>query len=39
MVEAPDTTGYYKVCGVSENRIIVNEDNGYYKILDYNGNG
>ena len=38
MVEDPDNAGCYKVCGVSENRIIINVDNRYYKILDYNGN-
>ena len=25
------------VCGVAENRIVINVDNRYYKILDYNG--
>ena len=28
--------GDSKVCGISENRIIINVDNRYYKILDYN---
>ena len=26
----------YKVCGVAENRIVINVDNRFYKILDYN---
>ena len=26
------------VCGISENRIIINVDSRYYKILDYNSN-
>ena len=38
MVEDPNKAGCCKVCGVSENRIIVNVDNRFYKILDYNGN-
>lgn len=40
MVENTDTdtdsTFAYKVCGVAENRIVINVDNRYYKILDYN---
>ena len=38
MVKNTDGTSEYKVCGVAENRIIINVDNRYYKILDYNGN-
>lgn len=37
MVENTDGTSEYKVCGVAENRIVINVDNRYYKILDYNG--
>ena len=36
MVENTDSTFAYKVCGVAENRIVINVDNRYYKILDYN---
>ena len=36
-VENTDGTSEYKVCGVAENRIVINVDNRYYKILDYNG--
>ena len=37
MVKNTDSTSEYKVCGVAENRIVINVDNRYYKILDYNG--
>ena len=37
IVENTDGTSAYKVCGVAENRIVINVDNRYYKILDYNG--
>ena len=37
MVKNTDSTSEYIVCGVAENRIVINVDNRYYKILDYNG--
>ena len=37
MIKNTDSTSGYKVCGVAENRIVINVDNRYYKILDYNG--
>lgn len=33
-----NNTESFEVCGISENRIVLNVDNRYYKILDYNGN-
>ena len=36
LVKDTDSTSEYEVCGVAENRIVINVDNRYYKILDYN---
>ena len=37
MDENADGTSEYIVCGVAENRIVINVDNRYYKILNYEG--
>lgn len=34
-IQDQESTNDYQVCGVSENRIVINVENRYYKILDY----